>query len=290
VIGTALAAETAAGLAIRALDVRDGPAVLREFRAARPDAVLDLAGVAFVPRALDEPRLAFDVNAGGALNALLAARDAARGARFVFVSSAHVYGRVTDAGAMPLAESRPLAPVTLYGASKAAAEFLCAAYAEAGLDVVVLRPFNQIGPGQDEAYAVSSFARQVARLERAADGAPLRHGNLDVVRDFLDVREAAVAYERVLAAPAGALPSGAAFNLCSGRGTPLRAVVEGLLARARRTIATELDAARLRSDEVPVFVGDPARLRAAVGFAATTPLEQTLADVLEDARRAVTSS
>ncbi len=273
------------GLESLRADVRDHHVVLRHVEAVGPDAVLHLAGIAFVPAARKDPRLAFDVNAGGTLNVLAACRDAAPGARVVCISTAEVYGRVDDPAAMPLTEDRPIAPVTMYGASKASAEHVARAFAGEGVDALVLRPFNHVGPGQDEAFVISSFAHQIARIERDPSAEPvLRHGNLDAVRDFLDVRDIVAAYERALTAPRGTLAPGAAYNLASGEGVPISRLVDLLVGLARREITHEIDPDRLRKVDVPVFVGDATRFREATGWRPEMALERTLADALEEAR------
>lgn len=265
------------------IDVRDAHVLLRVIERERPDAVLHLAGIAFVPDARRDPQRAFEVNATGTLNVLQAVAEAAPEARVVAISSAEVYGRVDLGPGERLDEERPPRPVTIYGASKAAAEHVAAAYAAEGLDVVVLRPFNHIGPGQSERFAVASFARQIAAFEREGGGV-LRHGNLDAVRDFLDVRDIVHAYRLALEAPVGRLRGGQPFNVCSGVGTPVERVVETLVGLARCEVRTEIDPERLRPVDVPVFVGDPTRFRERTGFEPRRALEQTLADALEDAR------
>lgn len=264
------------------MDVRDQHVVRRALESAAPDAILHLAAIAFVPDARKNPLAAFETNAGGTLGVLVAAGEVAPLARVVVVSSAEVYGRAPSAA--PLREDVEMAPVTLYGASKAAAEHVARVRALEGQDAVVLRPFNHIGPGQGDAYVVPSFARQIAELERSGSGV-LRHGNLDAVRDFLDVRDVAAAYRIALTAARGTLEPGRPYNVCSGTGTRIADVVAALAGAARRPVRTEVDPARLRPVDVPAFVGDPSRFRAATGFAPAIALQRTLMDVLEEARR-----
>ncbi len=270
-------------------DVRDAHVVERHLESVSPDAVVHLAAVAFVPEAQRRPLLAGEVNAQGTLVLLHAVERCAPRAVVLVVSSAEVYGPVRDPSRMPLAEDEPMRPASVYGASKAAAEHYARAFAARGLDVRVLRPFNHVGPGQDPNYVVASFARQVARIEAGLDAPPLRHGNLDAVRDFTDVRDVVAAYAAALCAPHGRLVPGEPYNVCSGRGVRVGEVLEGLLRLARKPVATETDPSRLRAVEVPVFVGSPRRLREALAWEAKIPLERTLADVLDDARRTLES-
>lgn len=265
-----------------ALDVRDFAAVKDVVARVRPDAVLHLAAIAFVPQAKDDPSGAFAINAQGTLHVLAALAAQAKDARCVVVSSAEVYGRVDEAE-MPLSERRAPKPVTVYGASKAAAEHLARAYAADGLDVRVLRPFNHVGPGQDERFVVASFARQVARLERSGGGVVL-HGNLSAVRDFLDVRDVADVYARALEAERGVLSPGEPYNVCSGQGRTIESIVRAFAQQARAAVELRLDPSRLRAVDVPTFVGAPDALRAALRWEPTYAWVRTITDVLDDAR------
>jgi GDP-4-dehydro-6-deoxy-D-mannose reductase len=265
-----------------ALDVRDFRAVEDVVATSRPDAVLHLAAIAFVPQAKDDPSGAFAINAQGTLHVLAAVAARAKAARCVVVSSAEVYGRASD-DEMPLRETRAPRPVTVYGASKAAAEHLARAYAADGLDVRVLRPFNHVGPGQDERFVVASFARQIAQLERSGGGV-VQHGNLSAVRDFLDVRDVASVYALALEAERGVLAPGEPFNLCSGDGRTIESIVRAFAELARAPVELRLDPTRLRAVDVPRFVGSADALRAALRWQPAFAWPQTLRDVLEDAR------
>ena len=269
------------------IDIRDRHVLVRSLESARPDAVLHLAAIAFVPEARKNPLVAFETNANGTLNLLSACSESCPDVRVVLVSTAEVYGMVNDETAIPITERQPVAPVTIYGASKAAAEHVAAVAARDGFDVVVLRPFNHIGPGQAEDYVVSSFAHQIARMEKRDAEPVLRHGNLDAVRDFTDVRDVVDAYERAVSAPIGRLERGRPYNVCSSRGVSIASVVSALIERARCEITTEIDEDRLRPSDVPVSIGDGTRLRDAVGFTPSIEIDQTLDDILADARSRV---
>lgn len=265
-------------------NVCDHHVLLRTVEETSPDAVLHLAAIAFVPAVQNDPRGTYEINVGGTLNVLSAVREAAPGARVVFVSSAEVYGRVDDPSAMPLTESRAICPETLYGAGKAAGEHLCRAFVREGLNVIVMRPFNHIGPGQAPDFVLPSFAEQVARIELGQGDAVLRHGNLDAVRDFLDVRDVVTAYECALTASPDVLTPGEPYNVCSGEGIRIGDLVQDLLSRSERTIRAEVDPDRMREVDVPVFVGSADRLRDALPWTPSIPLETTVDDVLAEAR------
>jgi GDP-4-dehydro-6-deoxy-D-mannose reductase len=223
------------------------------------------------------------VNARGTLNVLEAARaladDGVR-ARVLVVSSADVYG-AQPREAYPLRETAPPLPRNPYAAAMAAAVALALAYAHSfGVDAVVTRAFNHIGPGQDERFAVAAFAHQLARA--AAGGGPLvRVGNLEATRDFLDVRDVCEAYVLLLE---GAGERGAIYNVASGTGTVMREILRRLIEIARVPVEVREDPERMRPADVPVSVGDPAKLRAATGWAPRIPLAAALRAVYDDAR------
>jgi GDP-4-dehydro-6-deoxy-D-mannose reductase len=282
VIAASLEGHAIDGAELLRLDIRDGHVVKRALERAQPRAILHLAAIAFVPAVQRDPRLGFETNVLGTVNLLEACREVGLDLRFVLASSAEIYGKVDTAER--IRETEPPRPATLYGATKAAAELVVRGFAQEALDALVLRPFNHVGPGQDPAYVIASFARQVATLEREGGGT-LRHGNLDAIRDFLDVRDVVRAYAAALTAPRGALERGEAYNVCSGRGVAIRDVVAALASRARCKVRTELDPERIRGIDVPRFVGDPTRFADATGFTPQIPLEQTLADMLDAARK-----
>ncbi len=266
-----------------ALDVTDADAVEAWIRHGRPDVVVHLAAVAAVTTSTKDPRLAWRVNLQGTLNVVLAMQSHAPDARLLHVSSAEVYG-ASFAGGEALDETGLLQPVNAYAASKAAADLLVRQAAAEGLRATVMRPFNHIGPGQDEAFAVSSFAAQIARIEAGLQPPVMHVGALDEERDFLDVSDVVDAYMRVLEAPRPQ-DGGGVFNVASGRAVRIGHVLDRLLLQARAPVQVEVDPARLRRSPVRRVVGDAGALRRAHGWEPRIPLDETLARVLDDQRR-----
>lgn len=198
------------------------------------------------------------------------------------VGSAEEYGLVTP-DQVPIDEATPLRPVTPYGAAKVSAEYLALqAHLSGQVETVRVRAFNHTGPGQDERFVVAGMAARIATAWR--DDAPsIKVGNLDAVRDYTDVRDVVRAY-RLLAAHG---TSGDVYNVCSGTGVAVREIVAAYLELAGRPIALEPDPALLRPSDLPVLVGDPAKLRAATGWTPEIPFAQTLRDVFAAARAAL---
>lgn len=263
------------------VDVTDPSAIRAALREARPQAVVHLAARSSVAGSWDDSSDVWRVNAVGTVNVLAAVRAEAPEARTLVVSTGEVYGRAEE---IPTPEESRLAPVSPYAASKAAAEIASQQARDAyGLDVVVARPFPHAGPGQDERFAIGSWTLQIARLE-AAGGGSLRVGNLTAERDITDVRDVCRAYELLLERSVPART----YNIASGRAVTMRRIVELLVGIARCPIDVELDPARMRPADIPVLAGDPSRLALATAWRPEIPLETTLAEALEEARRTVT--
>jgi GDP-4-dehydro-6-deoxy-D-mannose reductase len=252
-------------------DVRDAEVCLTQVRASRPDAILHLAAIASVADAWRTPDAVTAVNVGGTRNLLEAVAEAAPNARFVLVSSAEVYGAVAE-GEQPIDEDTPPRPASPYATSKLEAEAVARG---SGLDAAIARPFPHIGPGQDERFAIASFASQIAAIER---GAPpiLRVGNLDARRDISDVRSVVDAYLALLGSTG--LPG--PYNVCTGRAHRIGDVLTTLLGFAEREIEVVPDPERLRPADIPLLLGSPARIEHDLGWRPERPLEQTLLDVL----------
>ncbi len=265
------------------LDVADPLAVRGAVELTRPEAIAHLAAQAFVPAALADPATTFAINATGTLHVLDAARaQATAGAppRVLVASSADVYG-AQPAEAYPLRETTAPRPANPYAASKIAAEALGLGYARSyGLDVVVTRAFNHIGPGQDERFAVAGFAAQLARVA-AGTAREVRVGNLEAGRDFLDVRDVCTAYALLLE---GAGEPGALYNVASGKATTLREVLRQLVGIAHLAVEIREDPDRMRPADVPLSLGDATALRRATGWSPRIGLAAALRAVYEDAR------
>lgn len=261
------------------LDLSDLSNVTAVVEIAQPEVVYHLAAQAFVPEANRDPLGTYDTNAMGTARLFEAVRVLKRAPRVVVVSSAEVYG-VRPPSDYPLVETQPAHPATPYAASKAAAEaFALAAHRTYGIPAVVARSFNHIGPGQDARFAVPAFARQLAEIEAGAKPV-LSVGNLSAQRDFLDVRDVVQAY--VALAERG--EPGTCYNVCSGTPLEMKEVLRRLISLAHVAVEVREDPERMRSNDVPLFYGDNARLRAATGWAACIPLVESLRDVLADAR------
>ncbi len=257
-------------------DLRDAEVMRALVRATRPDAVVHLAGVSFVPDGARDPSLALTVNIGGTWTLAEALAAEAPRARLLFVSTAQVYGTLPSPA--PLREEAPLRPLSLYAVTKVAGESLLLARQAAGsLDALVARPGNHTGPGQTPKFVAPSFARQVLAAKRG-EATALRVGNLDSVRSFADVRDVVRAYRLLLERGA----SGGVYNVASPANVRIGELLDRLRALAGCDAPVETDPALWRpTDSCPIL--DVSRLRADTGWEPAFALDDTLRDLLADA-------
>lgn len=246
----------------------------RGIEIARPDVVLHLAG----STATASARACFEANTILAAELLAATAAMPRAPAVMLVGSAAEYGFV-EQSAQPVAEDHPCAPVTDYGIAKYTQTLLGLRAAARGANVLVVRLFNPVGAGMPGHLALSSFARQVALP--AAGARVLRVGNLDVRRDFLDVREAARLLLGLAMRPGWPWPL---VNLCSGAAYPLRDLLDRLIAASGVAARVEVDPALVRPGEMPELTGDTTRLRQAGLCPGTPDFDILLPELLADAR------
>lgn len=264
---------------VGSFDVTDGDAVRRDVAAEAPDVIYHLAGLPHVGESWDQPGETFRVNTQGTVEVLAAAAACERPPRVLVVSSAEVYGAVTPDD-VPLNEDAPVRPVSPYAASKAAAE-VAALQAHRGWAVPALcvRAFNHAGPGQSPTFLIPALARRIAEAERTGETV-LPVGNLSPRRDFTDVRDVVRAYRLVIEKG----EPGTTYNVCTGRAVAVAEVAEKMRSLSTADLRFEPDESLMRPVDVPVLVGDNRRLVDATGWEPAHTLDETLADVLHDAR------
>jgi GDP-4-dehydro-6-deoxy-D-mannose reductase len=259
-------------------DIRNRKDVENILARFEPGCIYHLAGSAFVPDAEADPRLVYEVNVLGTLNILEAVRSSHPGSKILTVGSGEVYGHVPEA-ALPVNEEYPLKPTSPYGVTKACADLLAYQYAGSyQLDVVRVRPFNHIGPRQSEQFVCSNFAKQIVEIEKGLREPTLNVGNLEVRRDFTDVRDVVRAYRTVLE---GAR-AGEVYNVGSGRAWRIGDMLKTLIAESTvKEIKLQQQEVRIRPNDIPMMLCDASKLKRDFGWKATIPIEQTLRDLLE---------
>jgi GDP-4-dehydro-6-deoxy-D-mannose reductase len=281
-IGRGMLPDLPAGVTYETLDLLDEAALSGFVARFRPTAILHLAGLASVADSASGPGQTWRVNVNGLMN-LVAAVEAVPGCTFFFVSSGEVYGSAFLAGHALTEAAEPL-PRNTYARSKWVGEQLLRdLLPRIGVKLVVLRPFNHIGPGQDERFVVASFARQIARIEAGLVPPSLAVGNLSSHRDFLDVADVAQAYADLIGR-AESLADGSVFNISSGHPRTIASVLADLRTRAQVPFEVRTAPERVRPTEIPLAAGDAGRLQAATGWRPRVDWDVSLTRVLDDAR------
>jgi GDP-4-dehydro-6-deoxy-D-mannose reductase len=259
------------------VDLRDSSAVDRALSGQSADAVIHLAAISFVPDSIARPHETYAVNLHGTINLLeVLSRQGFRGA-FLYVSSGDVYGAV-PAERLPITEERLPKPRNPYSASKLAAEAYCYQLSQASaMRVIIARPFNHIGPGQSERFAVAGFAKQIAEIKQGRRAPTIEVGNVNVTRDFSDVRDVVRAYLKLLESGV----SGEAYNVCSGVERNVGDVLRRMLELAGVSASVKSMNDRVRPNEQTRHFGSNRKLCEDTGWAPSVPFEQSLRDLLD---------
>ncbi len=269
--------EQTASVDWKAADVRDRDALVRLVAAAMPDRIYHLAGFASGALARDFASDAVHVNIGGTVNlceAVVSVRELEPGfdPRILVMGSCDAYGDAASDG-VPLSEDMSLRPVSAYGLSKAGQELAAHTYRRAqGLRVLVVRGFNLVGPGQEPPFVVPEFAVQVARIELRESESPVRVGNLDVERDYTDVRDGV----RGLRLLMDLERPGAAYNLASGRTIRIGTILDWIVDEAGVDVEIEVVPNRVRREEQAIVAGDVTHIREDTGWMPTHDVEASV--------------
>jgi nucleoside-diphosphate-sugar epimerase len=256
----------------REFDLARPETIAPAIASARPDFVIHLAARSFVADA--DANGFYRVNAIGTVNLLEElVRSGLHLRRVILASSANVYGNAT---AGVIGEDTPPAPVNHYAVSKLAMEHLAATYSDR-LPLIIVRPFNYTGVGQASRFVVPKLVAHFAERRPSVSV-----GNIDVIRDFSDVRAVAEAYVRLLSAE----PCPKLLNICSGVGLSLRKIIDDLISLSGHSIEIRVDPDLVRASDVHRLVGRPDALHRTVGSLPHRDFRETLAWMLASAATA----
>ena len=252
-----------------------------------PDVIYNLSGMSFPPDAEKDRMAAFRINVESVIVLCEAVAATAPDAKLLMVSSAEVYGKVKPEE-IPLSEKRNPSPTTVYSATKYCMEVMSNRYIDsAGLDIKIARPFNHTGPWQDEKFVAGAFATQIAMIEAGQKEPVIRTGNLDVKRDFTDVRDVVTAYIDIMREG----KTGDVYNICSEKPVSIQTVLDTLLsASSVSDIAHEFDKKRMRPSENSVIAGSAQKLNGLAGWRPKYDLKTTLTDLLETSRKRISAT
>lgn len=271
-----LGEETGQDFELISIDIRDEKSVDSIVRSLEPDVIFHLAAQASVPVAIGNPQDTLDTNVKGTLNFLVSLAKAKKTTRFLYVSSADVYGR-QDESNYPVHEEIFPNPLNPYSASKLAAEIYCRQFAlqYENLKVVIARPFNHIGTGQRDIFLVPNFVKQVLEAKKSGK-AEIFVGNLSSRRDFLDVRDVVRAYS--ILADRGV--SGEVYNICSGQDISIREILDKIIELTDAKITVTVDPARFRAADTSRLLGSSAKLQK-LGWSKEIDIEDSLRRIIE---------
>jgi GDP-4-dehydro-6-deoxy-D-mannose reductase len=257
------------------LDLTDYEAVKGLLAEVRPTMIYHLAAFSSPALSFGRPAEAINSTLLMQINLFEACLELGLAPRILLVSSGQIYGSAGTRN-LPLTEEAPLDFVSPYAVAKAGQEHLASYYGRRGFDIIIARPFNHVGPGQQPGFLVADLAQQVAELEQRP-GTSLKVGNLSSKRDYTDVRDIVRAY--VLLAAQGR--PGQIYNVCTGKPTSGQQILDLLLSSSHQTITTEPDPSRMRPADIPELYGDPSKLQTDTDWHPVFSLDQTLRDTLE---------
>ncbi|WP_248927697.1 GDP-mannose 4,6-dehydratase [Paenibacillus hamazuiensis] len=258
-------------------ELRDPFSVESLIGAEKPDLIFHLAAQSFVPTSWNSPIDTIHNNVAGQLNIFEAVRRYGVSCKIQIACSSEEYGHV-EPHEVPIKETNPLRPLSPYGVSKCAQDFLAYQYHKSyGLHIVTTRTFNHTGPRRGENFVTSNFAKQIAEIEAGKKPPVLYVGNLDAKRDFTDVRDVVKAYWMALEKGV----AGEVYNIASGRCCTIREMLEQLLGLSSVQIEIKEDPARLRPSDVEILLGDYTKFHNQTGWKPEIPFSQTLKDLLD---------
>jgi len=247
----------------------DEKEIFRIIKEVKPDKIFHLAGKFYGDDL-------FDLHIKGSINLFKAIIENNINPKIVVAGSSAEYGLVYE-NENPIKEDNPLRAVNDYGVSKIAQDFLSLRYfLEKKLDIVRARPFNNSAPGESLILVSSSFANQIAEIEKGRLKPLIHVGNLNSVRDISDTRDVVRAY--FLLSAKGV--SGEVYNICAGRGYRIKDILDILLSFTDADIKVAVDSLRFKMFDVPVQIGSFEKINSLTGWKPEIPIEKTLLDIL----------
>ncbi len=248
--------------------------IIHEFQ---PNYILHLASFSSVAFSWTEPVQSFQNNTNIFLNLIDGVRKLNIDVRLLSIGSSEEYGNVTDED-LPLTEDHPLNPVSPYAVARISQEFLSKVYTDGyGMDIVLTRSFNHIGPMQKDIFFVSSMARQLVELKRSGKSrGNIVTGDVSIVRDFTDVRDVVRAYHLLLHGGR----KGQVYNVCSGRGVSLKEPIEIMAQQLNVEVDITIDDRLIRPADNRTIIGSNEKIKRELGWENTIPLEQSLRDMI----------
>lgn len=265
------------------LDIMDKDAVVSLLFEIRPDYIFHLAAQSSVGLAWKNPSLTIDVNIKGSVNVMDGVRELFYKPRVLLIGSGEEYGHV-NSGEIPIVEDTLLRPGNIYAATKACQNMIGSIYARAyDMELMMVRAFNHIGPGQAPMFVVSDFCKQVAEIEKGLREPVMMVGNLTAKRDFTDVRDVVKAYVKLIEFG----QSGETYNVGNGNAQAIQDILNLIVSMSDKKIDVRTDPNKIRPVDVPIIEADITKLNQLTGWRPQIPLEQTIRETLDYWRASV---
>ena len=258
-------------------DLKDMVSLKKCLAEIKPDRIFHLAAQSFVPTSWNCPAETFSINAIGEINLFEAVLDLKLDPKIHVAGSSEEYGLVSPEE-LPMKETNSLRPLSPYAVSKVAQDLLAWQYFRSyGLRTVRTRGFNHTGPRRGEVFICSTFAKQIAEIEKGKRGPVIYAGNLEAKRDFTDVRDIVRAYWLCLEKG----KEGEVYNIGTGKTYAMKEVLDMLLSMSRANVKIEVDPQRLRPSDVPILISDPTKFVKLTGWKPEIPFRDSLQDLLD---------
>ena len=260
-------------------DMTDFSSLIKILKQVKPDYIFHLAAQSFVLSSWKSPSQTLHTNVIGASNlleAITSLKDDSFDPIIQFAGSSEEYGLVLP-HEVPIKETNPLRPLSPYGVSKVATDMLAHQHLRSyGIKTIVTRSFNSTGPRRGEVFVCSTFAKQIAEIEKGKREPVIFHGNLDAKRDFTDVRDIARAYLLTVEK----CKPGEVYNICSGKAYLMKEILSMLLSLSHASVELKQDPERMRPSDVSILHGDYSKFKKATGWQPTIEIKKTLEDLL----------
>ncbi|MCX6707121.1 MAG: GDP-mannose 4,6-dehydratase [Candidatus Woesearchaeota archaeon] len=273
------------GVKVVHLDVTDKDEAASVISKIRPDWIFHLAGFSSVAQSWKSPEICFKVNVEGTrnlLDAVVSARtNQGINPKILIVSSAEVYGKPKY---LPIDEKHPLNPENPYAKSRVEQEKVALEYVKKGLHIVISRSFNHTGPGQSPQFVCSDFAHQIAMIEKGLQEPVVKVGNLDVKRDFSDVRDVVRAYVLMVEK----CRDGEVYNVCSGKGYIIKDILKILIGLSKtKDIIIKADSCKIRPEDTIISFGNNLKFLHETKWDSEIDFNKTLSEILDWHRKSI---
>ncbi len=270
-------------ISLHEADLLDAHSLYTVIDKVRPHYVFHLAAQSFVKSSWASPANTIEINMVGSVNLFEAVRKSNHETVIQIACSSEEYGMVHK-NEVPIKETNPLRPLSPYGVSKVGMDYLGYQYYQSyGLKIIRTRGFNHTGPRRGEVFAESTFAKQIAEIEKGVRKPVVYVGNLEAERDYTDVRDMVSAYYISVTK----CTPGEVYNICSGKTWKIKKVLDFLISQSKIKVTVKEDPSRMRPSDVSILLGDCSQFTQETGWKTTIPFEQTLTDLLNYWRKKV---